>query len=181
MKVATKCYKLLIKVVAKEPHPFPYMFLKEFDKAISEAEKGISLAPNYAGGYFALGAVLSMAGRPQEAIPILQKCLRLSPVPVHSQVLGILAASYALLGQNEEAVATYKKVLHVYGPDQLLAHIGLACTYAFMGREKEARSEGAEVMRIDPGFSLERYINSRPYDQPTKDRVADALRKAGLK
>ena len=38
---------------------FPYMYLKEFDKAISEAEKGISLAPNYAGGYFALGAVLA--------------------------------------------------------------------------------------------------------------------------
>jgi adenylate cyclase len=160
---------------------FPYMLLKEYDKGISEAEKGVSLAPNYAGGYFALGAVLSTAGRHQEAIPILKKCLRLSPIPVHSQVLGILAGSYLALGQLEEAVATYKKVLHVYGPDQLLAHIGLAGSYAFMGREKEARSEGAEVMRIDPEFSLERFLRSRPYDQAKKDRVADALRKAGLK
>jgi len=103
-----------------------------------------------------------MAGRQQEAIPILKKCLRLSPVPVHSQVLGILATSYLALGQLEEAVATYKKVLHVYGPDQLLAHVGLAITYAFMGREKEAHSEGAEVMRIDPEFSVERFLRSRP-------------------
>jgi hypothetical protein len=50
-----------------------------------------------------------------------------------------------------------------------------------MGREKEARSEGAEVVRIDPDFSLERFIKSLPYDQSGKDRVADVLRKAGLK
>ena len=89
--------------------------------------------------------------------------------------------SYSALGQYEEAIATYKKELQFYGPDQLMAHLGLAGTYARMGREKEARSEGAEVMRIDPEFSLERFIKSLPYDQSRKDRVADALRKAGLK
>jgi hypothetical protein len=50
-----------------------------------------------------------------------------------------------------------------------------------MGRENEARSEGAEVMRIDPEFSLERYIKSLPIDQSKKDLMASALRKAGLK
>jgi len=54
-------------------------------------------------------------------------------------------------------------------------------TYAIMNREKEARSEGAEVMRINPEFSLERFLRSRPYDQSKKDRIAGALRKAGLK
>jgi len=160
---------------------FPYMYLRELDKAISEAEKGISLAPNYAGAYFALGAVLYMVGRPKEAIPILQKCLRLSPVPIHSQVLGILAVSYSMLGQYEEAIATYKKELQIYGPDHLMAHLGLAGTYATLGRENEARAEGAEVLRIDPEFSLERFIKSLPWDQSRKDRAADALRKAGLK
>jgi adenylate cyclase len=160
---------------------FPYMYLREFDKAISEAEKGRSLAPNYAGAYFALGAVLYMVGRAKEAIPILQKCLRLSPVPIHSQVLGILATSYSMLGQYEEAIGTYKKELQIYGPDHLMAHLGLAATYATLGRENEARAEGAEVLRIDPEFSLERFIKSLPWDQTRKDRAADALRKAGLK
>jgi tetratricopeptide (TPR) repeat protein len=72
------------------------------------------------------------------------------PVPVHSQVLGILANSHGALGQNEEAIATYEKGPKLYGPDQFLAHIGLVATYAHIGRGKEARSEGAEVMRIDP-------------------------------
>jgi adenylate cyclase len=160
---------------------YPYMYLKEFDKAITEAEKGISLAPNYAGGYFALGAVLATVGRYKEAIPVLQKCLRLSPVPVHSRVLGILAISCREVGQYEESIATYKKELQFAGPDQLMAHLGMAFTYVLMGLEKEAHSECAEVMRIDPEFSLERFIKSLPYDQSEKDRVASALRKAGLK
>jgi adenylate cyclase len=160
---------------------FPYMYLREFDKAISEAEKAISLNPNSAVGYWALGTALSLSGRAQESIPMLQKSLRLSPIPIHSNVLGLLANSYAMLGQYEEAIATYKKVLQIYGPDHSMAHIGLAVTYAVMGRENEARSEGAEVLRIDPKFSWERWIKALPWDRSRKDRVADALRKAGLK
>ena len=160
---------------------FPYVWLKEFDKAIEEAEKGVSLSPNSAGGYWALGIALHSAGRPQEAIPILQKCLRLSPVPIHSNVLNSLASSYVATGQNEEAIATYKKVLQIYGPDHLLAHLGLARTYAEMGHENEARAEGAEVLRIDPKFSVERYVKNVPVDPASKDRLTNALRKAGLK
>ncbi len=160
---------------------FPYIYLKEFDKAISEAEKAISLSPNSAAAYWALGTAFSLSGRHQEAIPMLQKSLRLSPVPIHSNVLVLLANSYAMLGQYEEAIATYKKVLQIYGPDHLMAHISLAVTYAVIGREDEAHAEGAEVLRIDPKFSLERYIKGLPFDQSRKERVADALRKAGLK
>jgi adenylate cyclase len=161
---------------------FPYLYLRELDKAIEEAEKAVSLGPNNAVAYFALGSALFIAGRYQEAVPMLQKSLRLSPIPVHSQVLGILANSYIWLDQYEEAITTYKKVLQFYGSDHLMAHLGLAAAYALSGREKEALFEGAEVMRIDPKFSLERYLKGLPaYDQARKDRVAHALRKAGLK
>jgi adenylate cyclase len=159
---------------------FPYVFLREFDKAISEAEKAISLCPNSAMAYFALGNALYVADRPQEAIPMLQKSLRLSPIPIHSGVLTLLAMAYARLGQYEEAIATYKKVLQIYGPDHLVAHIGLANMYAWTDRDKEARAEGAEVLRIDPKFSWERWLKGLPFDQSRKDRIADVLRKAGL-
>jgi adenylate cyclase len=160
---------------------FSYIYLREFDKAIEEAEKSVSLSPNSAGGYWALGLALNLTGRPQEAIPILQKCLRLSPVPIHSNALQSLANSYEKIGQNEEAIATYKKVLQIYGCDHLLAHLGLARAYAEMGHENEARAEGVEVLRIDPKFSVERYVKNVPADQPSKDRLTNALRKAGLK
>jgi adenylate cyclase len=160
---------------------FPYMFLREFDKAIEEAEKAISLCPNSALAYFALGSVLATVGKDQEAVPMLQKSLRLSPVPVHSQVLGTLAGSYLRIGQYEEAIATYKKVLHFYGSDDLMTHLGLAVAYVLLGREEEAHAEGNEVMRIDPKFSLERFMKGMPWEQSRKDRAAGILRKAGLK
>ncbi len=160
---------------------FPYIWLREYDKAISEAEKAVSLSPNSATAYWALGSALNFSGRPQEAMSMLQKSLRLSPIPIHSQVLGMLAMSYEMLGQYEEAIATYKKMLKIYGPDHLMAHVGLAIRYASSNSENEARAEGAEVLRIDPKFSVERWIKGLPYSQSRKDRMADALRKAGLR
>jgi hypothetical protein len=51
-----------------------------------------------------------------------------------------------------------------------------------MGREKEARAEAAEVLRINPKFSVEYLAKIRAYkDQSQNDKIADALHKAGLK
>jgi adenylate cyclase len=159
-----------------------YAWLKEHDKAISEAEKAVSLDPNSAYAYHALGSVLDWAGRPQEAILFIKKSLRLSPIPIDTTTLMRLGGAYRQLGQYEETVTTYKKVLQLYGTDHLMAHVALVSTYALMGREKEAHAEAAEVMRIDPKFSLESYARRLPYkDQKNIDDVVSALRKAGLK
>jgi hypothetical protein len=77
---------------------------------------------------------------------------------------------------------TYKKALQLFGADDLIAHMGLAAVYILMGREKEAHAEAAEVMRIDPKFSVESYLRRLPYeDQKKIDNIASALHKAGLK
>ena len=50
------------------------------------------------------------------------------------------------------------------------------------GREDEARAAAAEVRRIDPNFSLIRYAKESPWKEgPGRNRILDALRKAGLK
>ena len=159
-----------------------YVFLREHDKAIAEAEKAVSLDPNSAYAYYALGSVLDFAGRSQEAIPFFKKSLRLSPMPIDANILIRLGNTYFQLGQYEEAAASCKKALQLYGPDQLLAHLNLAGTYAMMDREKEARAEAAEVLRIDPTFSVESFAKRSAYkDQKTIDRITSAYVKAGLK
>jgi len=51
-----------------------------------------------------------------------------------------------------------------------------------MGREKEASAEAAEVLRINPKFSLDHFRKTVPYkNQAALDRIIAALRKAGLK
>jgi adenylate cyclase len=63
-----------------------------------------------------------------------------------------------------------------------MSYVVLASTYNMAGREKEAREAAAEVLKINPKFSLERLENIHPYkDLADKERYFSALRKAGLK
>jgi adenylate cyclase len=58
----------------------------------------------------------------------------------------------------------------------------MAVTYIMVGREEEARAEAAEVLRINPNFSVDSWARSLVYrDQSETDRVVNALRKTGLK
>jgi len=62
------------------------------------------------------------------------------------------------------------------------ARTGLAEAYILSGREDYARKEAAEVLRIDPTFSVERNYSNTPFkDQAEVGRRKEALRKAGLK
>jgi len=86
-----------------------------------------------------------------------------------------------LTGQYEEAIAVYKRVLH-RNPDDMFAHTGLAATYSLSGREEEAHAAAAEVLRINPKFSLEYLAKTIPYkNQADRDFYINSLRKAGLK
>jgi TolB-like protein/class 3 adenylate cyclase/Flp pilus assembly protein TadD len=156
-----------------------YVFKKQFDKAISPAEQAVALSPNSDWAYFMLGTALLHLERWEESIPHFKKSLRLSPIPI-GQCLNNLASSYRFLGRYDEAIATYKKLFQFY-PDHLPGHANLAATYVLAGREEEARAEAAEVMRIDPQFSLERYAKTFPFRQALVDQLVEAWRKAGLK
>jgi hypothetical protein len=51
-----------------------------------------------------------------------------------------------------------------------------------MCREKEARAEAAEVLRINPKFSVDNYAKLLTNkDQSSIDNQISAMRKAGLK
>jgi hypothetical protein len=60
--------------------------------------------------------------------------------------------------------------------------MGLAATYSMMGREKEARAEAGEILRINPKFSLDFIAKTLPFkDQSVSAKYISALRQAGLK
>jgi adenylate cyclase len=156
-----------------------YVFKKQFDKAISEAETAVALSPGSSFAVFMLGTTLLHSERFEEAIPYFKKSLRLSPI-ANNQCLVNLGAAFRFLGRYDEAIETFRKLLQRQ-QDHLPGHVNLAATYVLAGREEEARFESAEVMRIDPQFSLERWAKMSPYRQAVVDQVVETLRKAGLK
>jgi adenylate cyclase len=154
---------------------FFYAFKKDYDKALSEGETALALEPNSALSYMWLGHGLLLSGRWDEAIAAYEKAIRLSPFPP-SAILVNLGVCLRSTGRYEEAVAVFKKSLQKW-PDLFFGHLHLAATYSMMGREKEARAEATEALRIDPKFSLDYYAKILPYnDQPQKDKVINVLR-----
>jgi adenylate cyclase len=157
-----------------------YLLKRQYGKAIAEVERAVALNPNGADHHLGLGGLLSCLGRPKEGIPLLKKAIRLNPFP-SSWYFYLLGRAYFMTGQYEEAIATYENATRG-DPDYLLAHVGLAATYGLSGRKEEAHSAAAEVLRINPKFSLEDFEKTLPYkNQADKEFFIDALRKAGLK
>jgi hypothetical protein len=67
-------------------------------------------------------------------------------------------------------------------PANLEAQLLLAAVYSEVGEETEARAAAAEVLRINPKWSLEVWKQRVPYKDPaTLERVFAALYKAGLR
>jgi adenylate cyclase len=82
---------------------------------------------------------------------------------------------------HNKVMAAYKKAL-TRNPNLLPAHLGLATIYSELGREEEARAEAAEVLRLNPKYSLEVLRQMTPFKDPAViERMVAALRKAGLK
>jgi adenylate cyclase len=157
-----------------------YSIRGEHEKAIAEGERAVSLSPKLAQAHISYGNSLRFSGRPEEAIPLLQKAIRFCPIS-EAAVFIPLGDALRQTGRFEEAVSEYKKAIQ-RSPDNILAHIFLAATYSMMGRENEARAEAAEVLRINPKYSLDSFAKSFSYkDQSQKDVLINTLRKAGLK
>ena len=157
-----------------------YSFKREYDKSIVEGERAVAVEPGGEVAHAFYATSLNFAGRWEEAVPMYQKALRLNPFGTTALYLNF-GNSLRLSGRFEEAVSAYKKAIQL-SPDNIIAHFSLSVTYVTMGQEKEARAEAAEVLRINPKFSVYNFAKALPYkDQSVIDKIIDASRKAGLK
>jgi adenylate cyclase len=165
---------------AHETLALAHLGKKQHAQAIAEAEKTIALDPNYADAYVTLADVLCFAGQPEPAVGLVEQAMRLNPRYPPSYVWS-LGHAYRLLGRSEEAITALRNLVS-QNPDHLTAHVLLAATYSEVGREEEARAEAAEILRINPNYSLALVQERVPYkDSALCDRQLAALRKAGLK
>lgn len=156
-----------------------YSWSGRYDEGIAEAERGVELDPNSGQANFYLAIALRYAGKSKEAIPVIQKALRLEPIPPDIYVQN-LALVYFQTGDCKEAIATCEKGLKRQ-PDHLSAHVIMAAVFGSCGKEKEARNEATEILRINPKFTVESFTGNLPYKYPSdRDRTAQGLRRAGL-
>jgi TolB-like protein/Tfp pilus assembly protein PilF len=157
---------------------------RRYEKAISQVEKAISLAPTAADSYFYLGWTLLFAGRSEEALSVIKKAMRLHPY-YPPRYLAKLGEAYMATGHYEKALVIFKQLLErsLKGEyNAIHAHLNLAGIYIELGLEAEARAHAAEVLKLDPNFSILQIINLVHFKEPARlDQLLQDVRKAGLK
>jgi adenylate cyclase len=159
---------------------FVYLWKKQHEEALEELEKVITLDPNYADGHAGLGEILIWVDRHEEAVRSIKKAMRLNPhYPVWYLV--VLGWAYVLMRYYDEAREVLKRAL-IRDPDFLSTHVILAIHYIETGQKKKAQAEVAEILRINPNFSMEMMRARLPYkDKAILDERLEILRQAGLK
>jgi adenylate cyclase len=158
---------------------FLYSMTRQHDKALVQGEKAVALNPNSAECHYRLGKILTFAGRWEESIPEYRIAIRLNPIPPNKYIFS-LGLAYGWTGQYEEAITWCQKAIR-QEPNSLLAHLFMTSVYSFSGRDEEARIEAAEVLRINPKFSLKKWEKKTTYkNKEDVERSISSLRKAGL-
>jgi adenylate cyclase len=169
-----------------ESEPFAHMALghvllwrRDHDGALAEFRSMIALDPNFAQGHSATGLALMYAGRAAEALEAFALSKRLDP-HYPSIVLHYLAqANFSLGNYGTAAKQLLERIARTPGTDS--SRMMLAACYGHLGRIEEARAAWAELLKVNPDFSLEQRERVLPYKDPRDfARIADALAKAGL-
>ncbi len=157
----------------------PYILLanvsqqeRRFDEAIAYGEKAVALVPSNAIAVAALGRVLIFAGRPEEALPPIQRVKRFSPI-TPSNLSRWEGFAYHTLGRYDEAIASLERA-RARNPKGVVSPSLLAITYADMGRMEEARAMAQEVLELSPSFSAKSFVKFLAFKDRTKTEHARA-------
>ncbi len=179
--------KLARKALAVDPsNPDAYQLLvvislhrREFEKAIAYGKRAVALAPSHAGAAALLGRTLVRVGRPKEALPLIQRAIRLRPY-TPSQYFRYLGYAYRSMGRYKKAIAAFERA-RARNPKSKLPYIWLAMTYGDAGLMREARNAAQEVLKGNSKFSSKEFVETLDYKDPAENkRALDSMRKAGL-
>jgi adenylate cyclase len=150
---------------------------RQFDAAIAEVEKAIALNPNFSHLQFPM--VLLAAGEPARVIEAVERHMRLDPFHA-PQASGWMGMAFYLRGEYSRALSPLQECA-LRAPNFLGGHLWLAATHAQLGELKEARMRAAEVLRIQPDWSIATCPHTLVFRYPEHvEHLFDGLRKAGL-
>jgi adenylate cyclase len=148
------------------------------EESVAEYEKAVALNPNFSDWRF--GMALLRAGEPERAAQVIETHMRYDPY-YSPWASGLLGLTRYMLKEYSHALSPLRECTS-RAPDMRQGHIWLAANLAQLGHLDEARAEAAEVLRIDPKYTIDGTqrrlaLFKRPEDV---EHLFDGLRKAGL-
>ena len=154
------------------------LWKKDYVRWAHEADRALSLNPNYGHAQLTRGLVHVYSGEPVKGIPFIERAMRLDPA--QQQYRHFLGTAYLLAGDYETAAAILKERIAIT-PTTDLSRALLASALGHLGRAEEAREIWRELMEINPRYSFKDHFDRLPFRDPAgADRLSEGLRKAGL-
>jgi TolB-like protein/DNA-binding SARP family transcriptional activator len=153
------------------------LLIGDFDEAERLGETAVELEPNDADAAALLAYSLTYLDEPNRAIQLIERAMRLSPY--YPDWYGwVLARASRLAGDQESALAALAAVTskNAIAPlaESILIHVE-------SGHLAEANLAAQELLRLQPNFSVRRFMQVPPYkDTDTRNREIDQLLRAGL-
>ena len=148
------------------------------DASVAAFEKAMALNPNFLDWRFTWALVY--AGEARRAVEVAETHMRVDPF-YSPLAAGWLGFAHYFLKQYEQALPMLRECA-TRAPNLRGGHLWLAATYAQMGQLEKARYHAAEVLRIQPGWTIDRHGRGTNHFKFTEhaEHYFDGLRKAGL-
>ena len=154
-------------------------FSRDIDRAQAEIDIALSLNPNMAMAYNIKGGTRIYLGRPEEAIPLIERAMRLDPA-TNQQFLHFLGMANLLAGRYETAAAALRERIRLT-PNTDFSRSLLASALGHLGQIEEARRVWQELTEINPKYSFEEHLGRLPFKhEADAQRLAEGLQMAGV-
>ncbi len=156
-----------------------YQVNADYEHSRQEFERAFALAPNDADVLLISAGSYPYLGDPQRGLVMAEQAVRLNPnYPAWYNRQG-LSEAYYFAGAFDKALAAAKRIQN----PQEWNDVFIAAIYGQLGRQTEAASAAATILKLDPEFSAEAWIYN-PAAFTARDielkLVVDGIRKAGL-
>ncbi|MGY2046722.1 adenylate/guanylate cyclase domain-containing protein [Methylobacterium sp. JK268] len=160
-----------------------FRFTKNFDRSLSEARIAIDYDPNLTPAYASAGLVSLYDGHAGDLFPYVEKAMRLSPKdPLMSTWEYYICHAHTHLGHWQDAITWCNR--SVGRAPYWAAYIDLVVAYTFTGRTQEAAEAMAGVVKLMPGYTVQKWIEADWSRNPTflaeYQTIVDGLRRAGF-
>jgi adenylate cyclase len=175
--------RLIDEAIAKDDNdPFVHyvaallgLWKKDYERWAHEADRALSLNPNYGLALLARGLVHVYSREPVKGIPYIEQAMRLDPA--QQQYRHFLGTAYLVAGNYETAAAILKERVATT-PTTDLSRALLASALGHLGRADEAHQIWRELKEINPRYSYSDHFGRLPFRNPAD---TDQLPKACAK
>ncbi len=177
---AVVCDALEPMALAIHGHVAAYLH-KDFDLAFRRFETALRVNPNAAPAWLWSAAAHAWIGNGSRAVEEINRAISLSPYdPLMCSYSAVAGMAYLADGQYERAVECGLRSI-AQNKTYTAAYKLLILALVLAGREAEAQPYLPQLLKVEPGFTVERYRQRFPGSgTPTGQLYCEALARAGV-